>query len=70
MISCSYAYGFKYADGSDSYGGYADYHRCHEHFVVKTPESIPSEEAAPMLCGGITVYAPLKLNGCGPGKKD
>jgi D-arabinose 1-dehydrogenase-like Zn-dependent alcohol dehydrogenase len=22
-----------------------------------------------MLCGGITVYSPLKQNGCGPGKK-
>lgn len=22
-----------------------------------------------MLCGGITVYSPLKANGCGPGKK-
>lgn len=22
-----------------------------------------------MLCGGITVYAPLKQNGCGPGKR-
>ncbi|EME42899.1 hypothetical protein DOTSEDRAFT_153077 [Dothistroma septosporum NZE10] len=62
-------YGSKYPDGSDTYGGYADYHRCHEHFVIKIPDSIPSEEAAPMLCGGITVYSPLKLNGCGPGKK-
>ena len=22
-----------------------------------------------MLCGGITMYSPLKKNGCGPGKK-
>lgn len=22
-----------------------------------------------MLCGGITVYSPLKENGCGPGKR-
>ena len=22
-----------------------------------------------MMCGGITVYSPLKKNGCGPGKK-
>lgn len=22
-----------------------------------------------MLCGGITVFSPLKKNGCGPGKK-
>lgn len=22
-----------------------------------------------MLCGGVTLYSPLKRNGCGPGKK-
>lgn len=52
-----------------SYGGYSDYHRAPSHFVMKIPDAIPSEEAAPMLCGGITVYSPLKNNGCGPGKK-
>jgi len=59
----------KYPDGSYSYGGYADYQRCPSHFVMKIPDAIPSEEAAPMLCGGITLYSPLKNNGCGPGKK-
>lgn len=39
------------------------------HFVMKIPEGIPSEAAAPMLCGGITLYSPLKNHGCGPGKK-
>ena len=57
------------SDGSITYGGYADYHRAPSHFVIKIPDSIPSEEAAPMLCGGVTVYSPLKNNGCGPGKK-
>jgi len=56
-------------DGSTTYGGYADYHRAPSHFVMKIPDAIPSEEAAPMLCGGITLYSPLKNNGCGPGKK-
>ncbi|KAL6713929.1 hypothetical protein ACLMJK_008423 [Lecanora helva] len=59
----------KYSDGSKSYGGYSDYWRGPSHFVLKIPETIPSESAAPMLCGGITVYSPLKKNGCGPGKK-
>lgn len=36
---------------------------------MKIPEGIPSEAAAPMLCGGITLYSPLKNHGCGPGKK-
>ena len=58
-----------YPDGSRSYGGYADYWRGPAHFVVKIPDAIPSDVAAPMLCGGITVYSPLKRNGAGPGKK-
>jgi alcohol dehydrogenase (NADP+) len=52
-----------------SYGGYADYHRANANFTIKIPEGLDSADAAPMLCGGITVYSPLKRNGCGPGKK-
>jgi alcohol dehydrogenase (NADP+) len=33
------------------------------------PDAIPSAEAAPMLCGGVTTYSPLKDNGAGPGKR-
>ncbi|KAF4966423.1 hypothetical protein FZEAL_10661 [Fusarium zealandicum] len=62
-------YGSVYPDNvGKSYGGYADYNRTHSRFVVKIPEGLPSEEAAPMLCGGVTVYSPLRNNGCGPGK--
>ncbi|KAJ4296265.1 hypothetical protein N0V90_006310 [Kalmusia sp. IMI 367209] len=52
-----------------SMGGYADYVRVPAHFVVKIPERVKSADAAPMLCGGITVYAPLVKNGAGPGMK-
>lgn len=48
---------------------FRDYNRTHEHFVFKIPDEIPSEDVAPMLCGGVTVYSPLKREGCGPGKK-
>ncbi|KAI9372970.1 chaperonin 10-like protein [Aspergillus egyptiacus] len=58
-----------YMNGGKSYGGYATYNRTPGHFVVKIPESLPSAAAAPMLCGGVTVYSPLKHYGCGPGKK-
>ena len=37
--------------------------------MIKIPDAIPSEDAAPMLCGGVTVYSPLKKNGCAPGKR-
>ena len=50
-------------------GGYATYHRCPSHFVFKIPEGVPSEHAAPMLCGGLTLYSPLRKFGCGPGKR-
>ena len=57
-----------YKDGSKSYGGYADYARVPSHFVIKIPDGLSSELAAPMLCGGITVFSPLKQEGAGPGK--
>ena len=62
-------YSDKFPNGSKSYGGYSDYARVPSHFAIKIPDAIPSEHAAPMLCGGITVFSPLKRNGAGPGKK-
>ncbi|KAH6885363.1 zinc-binding dehydrogenase [Thelonectria olida] len=52
-----------------SYGGYSDYNRTNANFVIKIPDGVDSADAAPMMCGGVTVYSPLKRNGCGPGKK-
>lgn len=62
-------YNGNYMNGGKSYGGYAIYNRAPSHFVIKIPDAISSAEAAPMLCGGITTYSPLRHNGCGPGKK-
>lgn len=61
-------YGSKYPQGGISYGGYADYWRGPSHFVFKIPDALSSDVAAPMLCGGITAFSPLKQNGAGPGK--
>jgi D-arabinose 1-dehydrogenase-like Zn-dependent alcohol dehydrogenase len=62
-------YNGKYPDGNWSMGGYADYVRVPAHFAIRIPAGLKSEDAAPMMCGGITVYSPLKNNGAGPGKK-
>jgi alcohol dehydrogenase (NADP+) len=63
-------YGGQYKDsGYHSMGGYADYARVPAPFAIKIPEKLKSEDAAPMMCGGVTVYAPLKHNGAGPGKR-
>lgn len=58
-----------YKDGYISQGGFASHVRLHEHFAIQIPENIPSPLAAPLLCGGITVFSPLLRNGCGPGKR-
>ncbi|KAL3656837.1 hypothetical protein V7S43_018294 [Phytophthora oleae] len=56
-----------YKDGSKSYGGYADFVRVASDYVFKIPENIPSDEAAPLLCAGVTVFAPLRPEGVKPG---
>ncbi len=37
--------------------------------MLRVPESIPYEKAAPLLCAGITTYSPLNHWNAGPGKK-
>ncbi|PNY26498.1 NADP-dependent alcohol dehydrogenase 6 [Tolypocladium capitatum] len=65
-----HTYGEKYpGTASIGQGGYSSHARIHEYWVFPIPDGIPSAQAAPMLCGGITVYSPLKRFGAGPGKK-
>ena len=42
-----------------SQGGYSTNIVVKEHFVVHIPEHISFQEAAPLLCAGITTYSPL-----------
>src|ERR1700757_3173904 len=51
------------------HGGYADRVRANARFVLPIPEALPSEEAAPLLCGGITVYNPLRSHGINPSSR-
>jgi len=41
-------------------GGYADAIRVNSRFAIPVPEGMESENVAPLLCGGITVYSPLR----------
>ncbi|WOL02589.1 putative cinnamyl alcohol dehydrogenase 9 [Canna indica] len=50
-------------DGTKTYGGFSSMMVINEHYAVKIPENLPLEKVAPMLCAGITVYAPLKHHG-------
>lgn len=56
-------------DGTITQGGYSRMVVANEDFVLSVPESLDPAEAAPLLCAGITVYAPLKKWGAGPGKR-
>jgi len=55
-----WTYGSTDVDGSVTFGGYSSLMVCKQSFVVKIPESLPLDAAAPLLCAGITVYSPMK----------
>lgn len=61
-------YNSRLPGGNFTFGGYANYCRIQGHWAIPIPEELSSNEAAPALCGGVTVYTPLRNNGCGPGK--
>ena len=42
------------------HGGFADFIRVNGRFAIPVPESLSSESAAPLLCGGITVFSPMR----------
>ena len=48
-------------------GGYAEYMIAPAEAVAAIPDDLSAEEAAPLLCAGITVYNPLRNSGARPG---
>lgn len=62
-------YASKDVDGTITQGGYSTHVVVDEDFVLRVPESIPYEAAAPLLCAGITTYSPLAHWGIGAGSK-
>lgn len=56
-------------DGTITKGGYSSFIVVHERYCYRIPDNYPPASAAPLLCAGITVYAPMmrhKMNQ--PGK--
>ncbi len=51
------------------HGGYAERVRANARFVIPIPVSLDSERAAPLLCGGITVYNPMRTHGINPSSR-
>jgi uncharacterized zinc-type alcohol dehydrogenase-like protein len=50
-------------------GGYADAVRVNWRFAIPVPAKLESENVAPLLCGGITVYAPIRNHGVRPSSR-
>jgi uncharacterized zinc-type alcohol dehydrogenase-like protein len=47
-------------DGEPTFGGYSQQIVVKDRFVVHIPDSLELQDAAPLLCAGITTYVPLK----------
>jgi uncharacterized zinc-type alcohol dehydrogenase-like protein len=56
-------------DRMSTYGGYSDKIVVTEKFVLKIPDGIALEGAAPLLCAGITTWSPLRHWKVGPGSQ-
>jgi len=56
-------------NGEPTYGGYARTIVVDENFVLRIPDGLSLDVAAPLLCAGITTYSPLKRWSAGPGRK-
>ena len=53
----------------NTYGGYSTVLVVREEFVLRIPDALTPEQAAPILCAGVTTYSPMKHWGVKPGDK-
>ena len=51
---------------SATQGGYSQAIVVDENYVLRIPDAIPLDAAAPLLCAGITLYSPLRHWNAGP----
>ena len=56
-------------DGQPTQGGYSGAIVVDENYVLRIPDRLPLDAAAPLLCAGITLYSPLRHWNAGPGKR-
>ncbi len=56
-------------DGTVTQGGYSTHVVVDADYVLSIPDGLDPAAAAPLLCAGITTYAPLRHWNAGPGRK-
>ena len=64
-----FTYGSPDRDGTVTQGGYSQQVVVTESFVVRIPDALALDVAAPLLCAGITTYSPLRHWKVGPGMR-
>ncbi|MEH3032450.1 MAG: NAD(P)-dependent alcohol dehydrogenase [Aeromicrobium erythreum] len=62
-------YSAKDYEGETTYGGYSTQVVVRDHFVVKIPDGVDRAGTTPLLCAGITTYAPLVRHGVTQGTR-
>ncbi len=62
-------YGSVGRDGQPTAGGYSGNIVVDENYVLRIPDSLSLEAAAPLMCAGITTFSPLRHWNAGPGKR-
>jgi len=67
---CTWTYNSKEKDSrTPTYGGYSNQMVVDERYVLRIPERLAPERAAPLLCAGITTYSPLRHWSVGKGHR-
>ena len=64
-----FTYGSIGRDGRWTDGGYSTHIVVDENYVLRIPDGLPLDVAAPLLCAGITLYSPLHHWRAGPDKQ-
>ena len=64
-----YTYNDTGRDGRPTEGGYSSAITVEQDYICHIPDAISLEQAAPLLCAGITTYSPLRRWGAGVGKQ-
>ncbi|MFF3949483.1 NAD(P)-dependent alcohol dehydrogenase [Streptomyces sp. NPDC001902] len=62
-------YGALGYDERPTFGGYSRRIVVDEHYVLRIPDGLALDVAAPLLCAGVTMYAPLRRWGAAAGRK-
>ncbi|XP_047093374.1 probable cinnamyl alcohol dehydrogenase 8D [Lolium rigidum] len=56
-------------DGENTRGGFSDVLVVNQDYVLRVPDTLPMDGAAPLLCAGVTMYTPMMRHGLNaPGK--